>query len=289
MDETTSDRRGLFRYAFGRAVQTPVGESPETPTRGRLGSSTASTDDLLDAARELGLESRIGALRGLARRSIRLGPAQGRGSEAVVFGGPVLLTSGVEWPHWQGRPLTFLARVERRQFFFDTSSLPSGLQAGHRGAGRVLAVPEDDPVAVDGPAWPPVRRGGDFAAELVMPRVWSAVVEELGLTEDERAAWETLRARLASDQGTELTDQVPIEILHRIFGYPDHTGGDMPRICERCAGGEDFVSGHHELEQAAARWQLLAQFSADPELGWTWPGRVYFWTDREGEVWTIRR
>ncbi len=207
----------------------------------------------------------------------------------MAFGGQALLPAGVQWPQWQGRPLTFLARVERRLFFFDTSSLPSGLRANHRGAGRVLAAPEDDPVLVDGPACPQVRHPGDLAAEFVIPRVWSAPVEELELTEDERVAWEVLRARLASDQGTELTDQVPVDIVHRIFGYPDHTGGDMPRICERCASGEDFVSGHHELEPAAARWQLLAQFSADPELGWSWPGRVYFWTDDEGAIWTIRR
>jgi hypothetical protein len=289
MHDASTDRRGLFRHVLGRVRPMPTAAASEPSTRGRLGFRTASIDELVEAAKEVGLERRIDALRDLARRSIRVAPAAAAASDALAFGGGAALPSGVDWPHWQGRPLTFLARVERRLFFFDTGTLPSGFEAIHRGAGRVLAVKDRDLVAVDGPASPRIRRPGDAAAELVIPRVFSAPVEALELTDDERVAWEALRARLASIQGTELTDRVPVKIVHRIFGYPDHTGGDMPRVCERCAAGHDFVGGHYELEQRAARWELLAQFSADPELGWCWPGRVYYWINTEGELWTINR
>jgi hypothetical protein len=289
VEEPATDRRGLFRRAIAGVARAPTAQASDSLTRGLLGFRTASIDELLEASREVGLESQVSALRDLARHSVRIAPGLAGIHDTIAFGGRLQLPSGVDWPRYRGRPLTFLARVDSQLFFYDTSSLPSGFEAIHRGAGCVLVVGEGELVARDGPTSPRVRHPGVAVAELVIPRVWAATVEALELTEDERAAWELLRAHLASIQGTELTDQVPVDIVHRIFGYPDHTVGDMPRVCEACSSGDDFVGGRYELEHQAARWELLAQFCPDPELGWSWPGRVYFWRDREGEVWTIRQ
>ncbi len=289
MDEATTDRRGLFLNVLKGVSRTSEQSLDEFLIRGSLGTRTASIDELLAAATDVGLTARAEEVRRLVRRSIRLAPGGEEPSRGVAFGGRVPLPRGVDWPHWREEPLTFLARVGRRLFFFDASRFPTGLEAIHRGAGHVITVDSDDLVLTSGPAWPRGQRPGTAMAELVIPRVWSAPVEALELPDAERTAWEVLRERLASMQGTELTDQVPVDIVHRIYGYPDHTDGDMPRICERCAGGNDFVDGHWELEEPAARWELLAQFSADPELGWSWPGRVYFWVNPDGEIWTIQR
>jgi len=289
MDEATTDRRGLFRNVLNRVRGSPEESVDEFLIRGSLGTRTASIVELLAAAEDVGLAARLEELRRLTRRSIRLAPGGREPPGAVAFGGCAPLPRGVDWPYWRDEPLTFLARVGRRLFFFDASALPSGRQTTHRGAGHVITLDNDDLVLQSGPAWPRGRRPGTAMAELVIPRVWSAPVEALGLTDAERTAWEVLRQRLASMQGTEMTDQVPVDIVHRIHGYPDHTDGDMPRICERCVGGDDFVDGQWELEQQAARWQLLAQFSADPVLRWSWPGRVYFWVNPDGQLWTIRR
>ena len=117
------------------------------------------------------------------------------------------------------------------------------------------------------------------------------------------------RCAASSPSGREpaLTDALPSShIVHRVFGYPDHTGGELQLICELCANGHDVSDGypfmHPEgpgLEESADRWELLAQFSADDDLGWSWGSparRLYFWVDRDAlragdlaDVWTITR
>ena len=302
----------------------------EVHTRGRASLRTASLEELLDAAEEFGLNARTEELSNAMRSSVRLSPivsTTATRTGAASFGGPAALPRGVGWPHWRGRPLTLLAQVDLGElataglplsgrdkllFFFDTSVVPSGLDPAHDGSGCVLHVAEAEPdqaeTAADGPALPTRPYVGHASVELVIPRVWSAKVDALDLTADERVGWELLRQRLAGMQDTELTDAVTssLHIVHRVFGYADHTGGDMPLICELCASGyrvpESPPLMHPkaaELEPQSGRWELLAQFSADHELGWSWgtsAERLYFWIDRNAlaagdfsNIWTITR
>lgn len=319
MDEGI-DRREVLRHLFSRATRVatqaaglPVRETEVDLTpRGRLGTNPAGLQALRAAADHVGLRDRHAALEALSRRSLRLSCDEQSSGERIVFGGEAGLPEGVEWPQWQGRPLTYLAAVEsdslpgRLLFFFDTATAPSGLQAADRGAGRVLLLDAAHARTAPGPALPSARVLGSGAEELVLPRPWSTTVERLGLSEDERLAWEQLREDLAEAQGTEPPYELlaTFHVVHRVLGFPDESHGDMPLICELCANGHDVPGGQalmhpeaEELERAATRWELLAQFSADSRLGWSWAHRrLYFWIDgaalargEVGEVWAIAR
>lgn len=323
------DRRDLLRHIFTRAtrvvaqaggLQIPEQELDLTP-RGRLGTSLAGAEDLRRAGAALGLQAHAETLQGLSRRSLRAIPAPGQASTEVAFGGRPVLAPGTDWPERDGRALTFLAQVETEQlpgpllFFFDTTATPSGLQADHRDAARVLLGGARTPAtpaaaaastAPAGPSSPSERVTGASAEELVLPRAWSSAVESLQLSEEERLEWEQLRENLAEMQGTEPPYELlaSFHVVHRILGFPEESNGDMPLICELCARGHDVPGGQallhpqaEELEQDATRWELLAQLSADSRLGWSWPHkRLYFWIDGAAlqrgdlrEVWTIAR
>jgi uncharacterized protein YwqG len=279
-------------------------------------------DDLLGIAEELGLGARRGELVAAARWSVQLTPSDLPGAPAK-FGGRASLPQGAAWPCAGGRALTLLAALHLDRlaptrlpfegqgtllFFFDTAAMPSGLDAAARGGGRVLHVSRDrSSTPASGPALPRGATFGDASIELVIPRVWSARVDALGLTDDERDAWELLRRRLARSQGTELTEQVvsASHVSHRVLGYAEETSGDMPLICELCDRGyrtEGHALTHPhagEAEPESDRWELLAQFSRDTELNWRWSGgigRIYFWIDRAqlaagdlSRVWAIAR
>jgi uncharacterized protein YwqG len=335
MSDDTTDRRELFRQAIAGAARAAASSGPlgsldsltgaaagsagrEAPSRAPTPRRTATLEETLAAARVFGLEPRVDSLREAVRSSIRISPVSTHDRPPVIVGGTPHLPPGIEWPAWQGRPLSFLAQVDlgalpdgarandslpdRLLFFYDSAGNPSGLESGHRGAGRVLALDHEPgaPLPQDG-------RPAGASIETVIPRVWSARVEALGLNDAERDGWEEMRHELAERQGTGLTDAQPSShIVHRVFGYPDYTGGDMQLTCELCANGHDVTDGqpfvHPEgpgMEERADRWELLAQFSADDKLGWSWgppARRLYFWIDRDAlragdlaEAWTIAR
>ncbi len=321
MPDETTDRRGLFRSLFqgvGRvaAESTAVFESLESlagfddeedeaparaPERSPASSRTVSSADALTTAHELGLLARDKELGAAIRASIRLTPEPEGGGVIAVVGGKPMLPASADWPEWEGRRLTFLGQVDfeelpgavtsfpadaRLLFFFETNTKPSGWEAGHGGSGVALLVERDA-----APKWVGNGRRAHASLETVIPRVWSQSVEDLDLADPERLAWEETRAQLAEVQGTDLTDDAPPDqIIHRLFGYPDNTGGSMPLICELVENGYDvpdhpFTHGAAErFSDRAARWELLAQFSADEEFGWSWGDeaeRLYFWIDRD--------
>jgi uncharacterized protein YwqG len=290
--------------------------------RSRASARTASIGDLLAAANELGLGARHAELQAAVRVSVQMAPSR-LADGPVRFGGEAPLPQGAAWPSAAGRPLRLLAQVDLSRipsdglpfdgqgmllFFFDTDWSSPGREAAEPKRGRVLHVGRDvETVPTARPALP--RRGGvgEVSCELRLPRVWSRRIEALDLTDDERDGWERLREHLAEWQGTDSIEQVASDsrVSHRLFGVPDDTRGDMPLICELCDGGERIV-GHalthpqaDEAEAKSDRWELLAQFSRDPKVGWNWSesaARIYFWCDHArlaagdfSRVWTIAR
>jgi hypothetical protein len=322
MADEPVDRRGLFRELFkqatgaiapalGVALDAPA-RPPEPHTRAGLAHRTVSFDELRSKACEFGLEHRWGALSELGRLSLRMVPSAHTAPGELEFGGRPLMAEGQEWPSWQERPLTFLGQVDvgeplgRLLFFYDVTGRPSGCLAAHRGSARVLRATERRLAPVEGPALPPSALAGQLAGELVLPRASSAAVEKLELSDEEQDAWDALRAELANLQGTGLSDGPGgvFQVVHRVFGYPDETGGEMPLTCELACSGEDVIEGRAQLHPQAgklvhrsSRWELLAQLSGDGKLGWPWVAqRLYFWVDREalaagglGQVWAITR
>src|SRR5487761_2187539 len=321
MSEEPVDRRGLFRDLFRQAsgaIVPAIGARlgplvPQEPAEGeRAAHRTASVEELLSAAADLGLDGRAKAIEGLARRSLRLIPAVDATGRRVRFGGTALMDEEREWPSWQGRALTLLAQVEageglgRLLFFWDVLGRPSGCLAAHRGSAQVLLCDDSRILPVDGPALPAGGLPGQLAVELVIPPAASDAVAELGLAPPERDAWEALREELASLQGTGPAHRVGevFRVVHRILGYPDCGSAEMELTYELASAGEDVIEGRAhmhpraaQLEAPAARWELLAQVSGDGKLGWPWVAqRVYFWVDREAlaagnldQVWAIAR
>jgi Domain of unknown function (DUF1963) len=322
MADEPVDRRGLFRELLKQAtgaIAPALGvdlDAPPRPaephTRAGLAHRTVSIEELLSRAPEFGLEGRSEALSELARLSLRMVPSAHTAPVGLEFGGRPLMAEGQEWPSWQDRPLTFLGQVEageplgRLLFFYDVTGRPSGCLAAHRGSARVLRANERRLAPAEGPAQPATAVAGQLAGELVMPRASSGRVESLELSEDERDAWESLRGELASLQGTEPADRPAgvFRVVHRVFGYPDETGGEMPLTCELASAGEDVIEGRAhfhpqaaKLERRSSRWELLAQLSGDGKLGWPWVAqRLYFWVDGEAlaagdleQVWAISR
>ena len=130
----------------------------------------------------------------------------------------------------------------------------------------------------------------DLSTELVLPRVWSEPVQELGLDEAGQSAWTALRERLAAVQGVELHGEDPQPcVVHRFLGYPDERTGNMPIECELRAAGIDLEGGPAfaharaaELGPRSTRWRMLLQLSTDDLLGWSWGSgaeRLYVWID----------
>jgi len=320
MEGEPVDRRGLFRdlirQAADRVVPTlgldlvPRASYPQPQSP--LAIETATPEQLLDAAGSLGLERRANAITELSRRSLRVVPAARSSGGEVEFGGRALMNEGQPWPSWMDRPLTFLAQVEtgeplgRLLFFYDAVGRPSGCLAAHLGTACVLQANDSRLVPADGPALPGAAVHGLLAREVVLPAARSAPVEALELEQSERDAWEALRDELAAIQGTELADRpgAAFRVVHRIFGYPDGGGEEMPLTCELAVAGEDVIEGRAHLHpeagrlgEQAGRWELLAQFSGDGKLGWPWVAqRVCFWVDRDAlaagdlsGVWAIAR
>lgn len=296
-ERPATNRRAFFGRAW-RDVLATVAEtqSPEPVSRARVRRAAPATgmvtlDELLAHAATVGLGDRAEAISSLARRSVRLTPGAEDGTGTTRggsrLGGRPALPPGAARPTADGRALPCLAQVDlaaidalaaapqlpaggRLLFFADIG----GAAPGRAVAGQVLVAPAAEADAVDDPL--------EHSLELSLPRAWSDLVEALALSDEEREGWQQLRAWLAERQGVELHGGGGGFVApHRLFGYPDETGGDMPLLCELLAAGEELSDSYprmhpraRELEPQASRWRLLLQVSIGRE-------RVYFWAPSE--------
>jgi hypothetical protein len=271
-----TNRRGFFRALAGelaRASREPgkvaprasdvvpaVAAMPVAPPPTRL----LEIDELLAEATRVGLGRRHDALRELALVSWRLVP--------VEEADGVVLPAGTPWPERDGQRLAAIAQ-------FDRSAWPSAPLAD----GELLTLFGDEVPAVDG-EWGPVECGPLVALvtpadatrpsvatgpvvprpELVLPRVWSAALQDLDLDDAETEAWEALRRWSADAQGTVLGDDASGLRIDRVLGYPDERRGAMPEMCELATG------------VPRAQWRLLAQVTAE-HGSWGGRERVYVW------------
>ena len=271
----------------------------------------ATLEELVELAGKLGLERRASDVLACARTSWRLVRTTAEGASGVSqLGGRPARIDADSWPTRDGRPLPLLAQIDLTAVAPD--ALPSGFPssetllafgdfespAAARTAATLLVVPDDAPQADPdaGPAEPlpvtPIRA----CPELVLPRVWSAPVEQLELTPNQRDAWEQLRVQLAAGQGTEPSDRAPSEVeVQRLFGYPDERTGEMPLASELLTRGYELMDdppavhpAAAEAEAASGRWQLLLQLELTRTLPTNAFSRLYFWATAEdvaaGEV-----
>ena len=272
----------------------PVGvqrTEPSGPT-----SRSASIDEMLAIAAELGLGPRAAELRRLAVSSVRLTQTTEVGGVSFAGGEPPIPAT-IEVPELEGRPARFVALLDlpeggrRWVFRGDPGTVDPGPGgAGDTASSRPAALFE---TAADrashGPIAPPPGAVSLHASpELVLPRPWSMVVAPLRLSRAEQETWQELRSRLAAVQGVPLGEKAPPHAaIHRIGGYPDERRGDMPLTCELRLLGVDLEGSPPathplaaSLENEAGNWRLLAQLAADDDLGWSWGPkrrRLYVW------------
>ncbi len=310
------NRRNFFRQAVVEAVQSarevipavellttpterpaklvpaPIPEVPDDqPTEPATPAShSASIEEMLVIAAELGLGARAEDLRRLAVSSARLTPAPGAGGSSFAGGEPIVPDT-VEVPEpLDGGPPGFVALLDLPEsgrvwvFRFDLGA--EDPDAGETKAPAPIAVFEADPT--EPIPRPPAATPLSVSQELILPRPWSAVVDGLALSLSEQDSWQELRTRLAAAQGVPLGESAPrAAAIHRLGGYPDERRGDMPLICELRLLGVDLAGkppATHPLagalEGKTDSWRLLAQLGADDDLGWSWgPGyqRLYVW------------
>jgi hypothetical protein len=176
--------------------------------------------------------------------------------------------------------LTRTPEATGRSHLGDTPVLQLDLEEVARVAGGGLGLPasgllscfregDDVRLAVGEDGADQARTPLGLSAELVLPRVWAAPAQALGLSPEETGAWETLRERLAELQGVEAPQHTPEYVL-RLLGYPEDRRGDMPLRCELRSRGHDagdeppaLHPAAAECESAAARWRLFLQLPAD--------------------------
>jgi hypothetical protein len=267
---------GTSRRAFltGRIARDASPSLPRAPLPGRCGSAA----QLRALAERSGLAAHVDAVERLARTSVRL--------EAAA------VSDRRGWSRLGGG--SALAQIALRE-------LPA-IPTGWPDRDDLVLLMRDDAdgsvSAVRGPVprrrFPgaPRRTGvrAVLAAESTLPRAWAAPVQALGLDPAEQDAWQALRSQWAAAQDAELEDEAGgTRAVHRLGGYPDERSGTMPALCELRAAGIEADDGdpHRRVADAGltgrlARWRLLAQLSADRELGWHWgrpQSRLYVWVD----------
>lgn len=237
-----------------------------TPTR------CLEPEELGELVRAEGLESRLEEIRSLIRRSVRItrgardaAAAQAwldlEGGLAVVEpdvsvrreADAVLLAQvSLSAPALLGTPLAGSGWLA---VFVETVAIEAPTYSP---ALRANVVPLDHPAALT-----PTSQPMAMAAQLVLPRVWNAPVQALGLAAHEHEAYVRLRDRLAEYQGVEIEHGGGADrAYHRLLGYPDETTGTMPADCAAAVGEGD--------------WRLLAQVSVGSTK------RVYVWVADDG-------
>ena len=260
-----------------RPVSHPI--SPTLPDIVLAGptSRTVNIDELLARAAEGALESRLEAVRALARTSVRATVTPGLRASSWLGGEPFL--GGAPWPQLGEEPMPFLARLELPRGVDGSADGSIAVFVSRDGSGAegraprtgVLLLPSDGEAA-DADEHETRNAPLGMSRELQLPRAWSRPVHDLGLSEGEREAWEELRGWLAEAQGVTTFDRERGVLgLHRLLGFPDERSGNLPLLCEMQAAGvhglKQSPRSHpdwHRHEEGAKRWRLLLQLTRDP-------------------------
>lgn len=252
-------------------------------------SRSASVEEMLAIAAELGLGSHAEDLRRLAVSSARLTPTTNGGGSSFAGGEPALPGS-IEVPDLGG-PAQFIAVLDLagrgRLWIFRSDSGADETTSPEAAAVFEQAGPGAIPTEA-----PPGAISLSVSRELTLPRPWSRTAAPLHLSPAEQGSWQDLRTRLAAEQGVPLGESAPPHVpIHRIDGYPDERRGDMPLICELRLLGVDLgdrpPAAHPlagALENETDSWRMLAQLATDDSLGWSWGPRfrrLYVWGHSE--------
>ncbi len=265
----------------------------------KAGSGSHAPGDFREQLGQAGLAGWADQLIALDRPSIRLSaestdPSDGMAVAISHLGGEPDLPPTVDWPEWNGKPLSFIAQIALSEmpelpearlppsgllsFFYEAGQEAWGFDPADRGAWRVLWSPEQGLEPRSTPA--AVPEDGRYQACRLTGIVeinhvpWeSPAVDTLGMTREEVFAYaDAFEA-----------DDAPI---HRLLGHPEPIQGDMQLEAQLVSNGlycgdpSDFEDPRAvELRDGAVDWRLLLQVDSDDGAGMMWgdAGRLYFW------------
>lgn len=237
---------------------------------------------------------------------------------ASKIGGHPDLPVGLDWPEWQGLPLSFIAQINLGDvvpfislpelpragllsFFYDAEQRTWGFDPKDAGSWKVFYFDGDfaSLIRTESPASLPAH--GQFEAgrlsfkqESSLPALDAGCVDQIGLSDDEK---NTLYAFF------EESEEVTEGPRHQMFGHPYQIQGEMQLECQLASNGiycgtlEGYSDPRSkELEAGADDWMLLLQVDSDDDAGMMWGdmGCIYFWIRRQSleqrqfdEVWMI--
>lgn len=186
--------------------------------------------ELLAAARDGGLRH-LDVIATLARPAAHLVPADPTGGQALVatrsrIGGAPALPAGIDWPRYEGRPMSFIAQVDLATlpaslvddgfpseglllFFCDT--VRGAWVSDFNDAGGFIVIHLPDAGSVADAAWPadlpeaarfhPVAL---YAEETtLLPASDAVIVEDLGWSQEQEEAYSELLGRLEEQSSAE--------------------------------------------------------------------------------------
>lgn len=231
---------------------------------------------------------------------------------ASRFGGVPDLPPDFDWPHADGRQLSFVAQLRLDElptharfglpeegwlcFFYDDRAQPSGIRPADRDHWRVVHFGGRPGDLTSRTAGGRLRSSkwqsciARFSPGWSLPAPSHPAAAELGLELEDDAVWERYMALLDRLAGI---DRRP-RPLHQLFGYARPLQHAMVQQVALVAAGIDLGSVT-DLEEPVVRrtlerapeWELLLQLDSDSEgPGWSWAdaGRLYVWLSRPDRV-----
>jgi len=214
---------------------------------------------------------------------------------ASKFGGQPDVPKDFEWPHWNGKALSFLGQINLANiaryscstvlapagllsFFYDPEQSTWGFDPEDRGSWDVRLAPNGELQRATFPEGLPDhgRHGScqlSFSNSITPPSWQSDIVRALELSEEELDVY---------------IDMIEVEDSggHHILGHPQEVQNEMQLECQLVSNGIYCGSpeGYEDsrvplLESGAADWRLLLQLDSDDNARWMWGdlGRLYFW------------
>jgi uncharacterized protein YwqG len=218
------------------------------------------------------------------------------------LGGRPDLPAGVDWPEWNGRPLSFLGQINLSDtseydsckalpqsgllwFFYDCEQETWGFDPKDKGSWRVLFYDgqQEDlsrrPFPDEIPEYAQYHACSvTFHEALSVPGMQSLYIDQLQLDDTEFDRYEAFLDSLAADN-----DDQPV---HQLLGHPSEVQGDMHLECQLvshglyCGDETGYTDPQSaELESGALEWKLLFQLDTDddPNMMWGDMGMLYFW------------
>jgi uncharacterized protein YwqG len=243
--------------------------------------------NLSKALRRLGLARYEAALSASARPAIRMRTVRCNDDDVPLggskLGGKPDLPAGVAWPHWEGRPLNFIAQLDCSElqrfesaallppdgllsFFYDAEEQPWGHDSADAGAARVLHH------AANGGLERRAKPRASFRANRLELHEILTFPTEAGFDVEPE---EIGRLSVLFDPGVSHRE-------HQLLGYPSVIQNPMELQCQLASHGVYVGEGYPADAVArwgagAAAWRLLLQVDSIGDMMWGDMGMIYFW------------